>query len=86
MSMSTIRVTVRFFAAARDLAGCEAAERALPSGCTVAALRRDLAAEYPPLESLLAHSMLAVGREYASDAAVLADGDEVSVIPPVSGG
>ena len=84
--MTTIRVTIRFFASARDLAGCESVERALPAGSTIARLRMDIAAEFPSLASLLRHSMLAVGREYAADAAALADGDEVAVIPPVSGG
>ncbi|MEX2186842.1 MAG: MoaD/ThiS family protein [Pirellulales bacterium] len=84
--MSTIRITIRFFAAARDLAGCESAVREVSANCTVADLRRELAAEFPPLASLLGHSMLAVGRAYAADAAVLDDGTEIAVIPPVSGG
>ncbi len=84
--MPTTRVTVRFFAAARDLAGCESVERDLPAGCTIALLKNQLAEEFPSLASLLRHSMLAVGHEYAADAAVLAGGEEIAVIPPVSGG
>ena len=84
--MRTVRVTVRFFAAARDLAGCATVERELAAPCTVARLKHDLVDSYPALESLLGHSMFAVGHEYAADATVLCDGDEIAVIPPVSGG
>jgi molybdopterin converting factor subunit 1 len=81
-----IRITVRFFAAARDLAGCETAILDLPAGSTAANLRARLAATYPALAGLLRHSLFAVGNEYAGDDSPLADGAEVAVIPPVSGG
>lgn len=84
--MSTLRVTIRLFAAARDIAGCDALDRELPAGCTVGRLKTDLAAEFPSLSTLLRHSMIAVGREYAVDDDALHDGDEIAVIPPVSGG
>lgn len=81
-----MRITIRFFAAARDLVGCDAVERDLPPHATVADLKATLAAEFPALATLLRHSMIAVGHDYAPDAFVLADGNEVAVIPPVSGG
>lgn len=81
-----MRITIRFFAAARDLVGCESVEHDLPPRATVADLKAALVAEFPVLATLLRHSMIAVGHDYASDAFVLADGNEVAVIPPVSGG
>lgn len=81
-----MRVTIRFFAAARDLVGRDAVERELPSRSTVADLKAALVTEFPLLAPLLRHSMIAVGCDYAADAVVLADGNEVAVIPPVSGG
>ncbi len=84
--MASVRIEVRFFAAARDLAGCERTEVSIATGATIADLRGHLAAEMPALASLLKHSLLAVGQQYANDQTVLCDGDEVAVIPPVSGG
>lgn len=84
--MSISRIQVRFFAAARDLAGCEQAELEIDPGTTIADLRGRLIALYPALALLLKHSLLAVGQQYATDSTVLADGDEVALIPPVSGG
>jgi MoaE-MoaD fusion protein len=76
-----IRVRVRLFAALRERAG--AGERALelPEGTTAgdawAAL--GLGTEPPGLA-------LAVNRAYAERGTLLADGDELAFIPPVSGG
>jgi molybdopterin converting factor subunit 1 len=81
-----MRVTIRLFAAARDLVGHDLLDRELPEGTTVAALKNQLASECPALASLLRHSMIAVGHEYATDSAILTDSAEVAVIPPVSGG
>ena len=84
--MPPSRIQVRFFAAARDLAGCEHVELEIESGTTIADLRGRLIAQHPALALLLKHSLLAVGQQYATDQTVLADGDEVAMIPPVSGG
>ena len=76
-------LTVLLFAAARDLAGTAAITVNLPPGATVADLRAALA---PALGGLLARSAVAVNHDFADDARALAPGDEVAVIPPVSGG
>jgi MoaE-MoaD fusion protein len=76
-----VRVTVRLFAALRERAGAGRRELELPQGATAgdvfAAL--EIGAEPPGLA-------YAVNQEYAERSAVLADGDEVALIPPVSGG
>ena len=81
-----MRITIRFFAAARDLVGCESVEHDLAPHTTVGDLKAALIAEFPALATLLGHSMIAVGHDYAADAFVLAEDNEVAVIPPVSGG
>lgn len=76
-----MRVTVRLFAALRERAGREALELELPDGATAAdalAAVADLAAG----SSLV----LAVNREYATPETRLHPGDELAVVPPVSGG
>lgn len=77
---------VKLFARARDLAGGrDSVSLPGPPPATVGELRRRLAAEYPPLADLLARCAIAVGQEFATDDQPLT-GDEVAVIPPVSGG
>ncbi len=79
-------VKVMLFAAARDLAGHDVVAAKLMSDLTVAELRGRLAHNFPALASLLAKSAIAVNHDFADDSRVLTDGDEVAVIPPVSGG
>lgn len=74
---------VLLFAALRDAAG-PSVEVTLPAGATVRALRAELARVLPP--ALLARSAIAVNHEYADEARAVTEGDEVAVIPPVSGG
>lgn len=81
-----MRVRVLLFARARDLAGAASAGLELPEGATVAVLRAALAEAYPRLGEFLPLCAAAVGGEVASDETALADGAEVAVLPPVSGG
>ena len=72
---------MRLFAGLRERAGGGRRELELPAGSTVAAV-------WPALElgAEPAGLAYAVNRDYAESSAPLADGDEVAVIPPVSGG
>jgi molybdopterin converting factor subunit 1 len=81
-----MRIRVRFFARARDLAGTDAASVELPEGATVADLRGRLANVFPSLGSLLQRSALAVHEEFAADSTVLLPDTDVALLPPVSGG
>lgn len=74
------------FAKLRDAAGSEAVAVQLPPGATVADLRRQLGEAYPALAGLLERSAVAVNHEFADDLHPLQGGDEVAIIPPVSGG
>jgi len=76
-------VRVLLFAALRDAAG-PSVDVNLPAGATVRDLRAELARVLPA--ALLARSAIAVNHEYAEDARAVREGDEVAVIPPVSGG
>lgn len=78
-------VIVRFFAAAAQAAGRREAQGAW-AGITAGQLLTELKAAYPGLEQIGATLAIAVNREYASLETVLQDGDEVALIPPVSGG
>ena len=81
-----MNLRVRLFAIARQAAGTEAVEVALPEDATVGQLRGELARRVPQLSGLLPHVTFAVGEQYADDQTVLSENVEVACIPPVSGG
>jgi molybdopterin converting factor small subunit len=79
-------VRVRLFAAAREAAGtAELAADPQPLGALLAALRRDHGRE---LSMVLDTARVWVNGDDPrdGDATVLGPGDEVAVLPPVSGG
>lgn len=81
-----MRLTVKLFAAARELAGCGELQVELPADADVAALRATLCATAPALAELARRSLIAVNEEYANDATRLTSDDVAALIPPVSGG
>jgi molybdopterin synthase catalytic subunit len=80
-------VRIRLFAILRERAGRDAIELRLRSGATVADALAALS-ETEPLGELLRRLpvQMAVNRDYASSETALAPGDELALIPPVSGG
>jgi molybdopterin converting factor subunit 1 len=79
-------VQLRFFASLRERMKMSTAERTLADGATVDDVWTALCRERPDLEPLGASISFAVNREYVDRTHRLADGDEVALIPPVSGG
>ncbi len=76
-----MRITVALFAVLRERAGAREIELELPDGARVAdalAALGTLVGELPVV--------LAVNRRYADADARLVEGDEIALIPPVSGG
>lgn len=81
-----IHITVRPFGPAADLVGADTLEYALTPPATLGALVELLGAKYPRLQPALPSMRYAVNEEYADLQTALKDGDEVALIPPVSGG
>ncbi|MFY9342988.1 MAG: molybdenum cofactor biosynthesis protein MoaE [Planctomycetota bacterium] len=79
-----VRITIRCFAAVREALGTDVLTVDVAAGTTVEALRAQLAERAPALLRLPV--AWAVNRGYAGPERVLADGDEVAFIPPISGG
>ena len=82
-----MEVEVRLFATLRERAGRDRIALDLSEGATVAdALAA--AAQEPGLDEVLATMpvRVALNREYVADTTPISDGDEVALIPPVSGG
>jgi molybdopterin synthase catalytic subunit len=81
-----VRVRVRLFAIQRELAGTREVSLQLADGATVADAWTGLVAWFPALAPGRASVRFARNGAYADEATALADGDEVAMIPPVSGG
>ena len=79
-------VTVRLFAVVREKAGRSEIRLELPPGATVNSAHDALAAALPAVAHYLARCAFAVNQSYAAADDPLHDGDELAVIPPVSGG
>ncbi len=55
------------------------------SGSSLLELKIELEQQYPKLKELACY-MIAVNNEYATDETLIYEGDEIAIIPPVSGG
>jgi len=82
-----MEVEVRLFATLRERAGRDRIELQLSEGATVADAL-EAAAREPGLNEVLADLPVraALNREYVSEATPISEGDELALIPPVSGG
>ncbi len=80
-----IAVRVRFFARLRELAGAETEGVEVPPGSTLDEVYQAVRGRHPSLPER-GGVRGAINREFADWAAHVADGDEVALIPPVSGG
>ena len=81
-----IHVRVRLFAVQRELAGTREVALELPDGADVEAAWSSLVERHPVLAPGRASLRFARNGEYADPTTALAEGDEVAMIPPVSGG
>jgi molybdopterin converting factor subunit 1 len=78
-----MRVTVLYFAAARERAGTSREELELPDGSTAAQALEAIALKRPGIAAIASKLRLAVDQEFDGE---LRDGSELALIPPVSGG
>ena len=81
-----INVRVRLFAVQRELAGTREVPLVLADGADVEAAWVALATRFPVLAPGRGSLRFARNGDYAEPTTPLADGDEVAMIPPVSGG
>jgi molybdopterin converting factor subunit 1 len=77
-------ITVRLFAILREKAGVSEIALELSDGATADSAIAEIGRRYPELK--LASAAVAVNQEYAARQTALRDGDELALIPPVSGG
>lgn len=86
MSSSLVKVTVKLFAAYQEAYGVPELSLEFPQGTTVAAVRDCLIDDYPQLEQWRQVTRFGINFQFVDADTVLTDGDEVVLIPPVSGG
>ena len=79
-------VTVKLFAAFREAIGSGELEIQAPEQAKIAWLVDEIVRLYPQLDGSLNRAAYALNRTHVGPESVMADGDEVVLLPPVSGG
>jgi molybdopterin synthase catalytic subunit len=81
-----MHVRVLFFGMLKELAGGPSDEADFPPGADLRAVFESYASRYPRLRELAGSIVVARNQEFAEISTLLAEGDEVAFLPPVSGG
>ncbi len=81
-----MRVQVLFFGVLRDVVGRASESLELDDDSTVADVLEHYQSRIPRIREMLPSLALSVNQHYSGPGAVLGDGDEVALLPPVSGG
>ena len=81
-----VQVKLLFFATLKDIVGRRELEIDVPSGATINDLWEHLESRYPTLSRYRSIVLTSLNEEYVDRKAVISDGDEVALFPPVSGG
>jgi molybdopterin synthase catalytic subunit len=81
-----MQVNVRYLGMLREIAGRDGEPVDLPDGALLGELYEALRARVPELQQFRQAIALAVNYEYSGSDTPLREGDEIALIPPVSGG
>jgi molybdopterin converting factor subunit 1 len=81
-----MRIRFLLFALYRDMAGHSELELEVRAGCDAGGAIAELRAQNGRLARLPERPVVALNREYTSLDAVLQEGDELALLPPVAGG
>ena len=81
-----IAITLKLFAVYQDVLGCSEMTMELPEKTTVGELCDRICSQHPDLKKWQSLTRFGVNLQFVSADTPLNDGDEVVLIPPVSGG
>ena len=81
-----MRIHVLFFGMLRDLIGLSEQDLELPDGARLETVFDHYASQCPRLREMSESIVVARNEEFATRDGLLTDGDEVALMPPVSGG
>ena len=86
MAESQITITLKLFAAYQEAYGQVKLSRTFDQGTAIAAVLEQILKEKPELEQWRTVTSFACNCQFVEGDQLLKDGDEVVLIPPVSGG
>src|SRR4051812_45496648 len=81
-----MRIRLLYLGMLKELAGTPAEDIEVPDGSTAADLWSHVAERFPKMKGYERSIAISVNQEFAARSTVLRDGDEVGLLPPVSGG
>jgi molybdopterin converting factor subunit 1 len=81
-----MKVKVKHFAVCREMFNRDEEEMELPDGAVLMDILKRLEEEWPEFPEYYEVMQMSVNWEYATEQTKLSDGDEVALIPPVTGG
>lgn len=84
-TMTFFSTEILAFGIMRDIVGGSTLSYTLKTGMTVAELQANLEQHFPKIAELRSF-LIAVNNEYGEEDLVIQKGDEIALIPPVSGG
>jgi molybdopterin synthase sulfur carrier subunit len=80
-----MKCKIKAFGISKDIIGSKLLELDLPEGSTVTDLKNELFEKYVAFAELKS-LYIALNNDYADEKMILKEGDEIAIIPPVSGG
>ncbi len=81
-----MKVRVLFFGQLKDLVGCSSDEAEFERGASLETVFQHYASQHPRLGDMAGSVAMARNQRFASASEAIEDGDEVAIMPPVSGG
>jgi len=81
-----VLIKVLFFGVLKDVTGHAADQIDVPTGANVGVVFEHYAARFPKLRAMERSILLARNEQFARASESLAEGDEIALLPPVSGG
>lgn len=86
MSKPSVKIIVKLFAAYQEAYGLPELVLEFPQKTPVSVVQEYLIAEHPELEQWRTLTRFGINLHFVKPETILQDGDEVVLIPPVSGG
>ena len=81
-----MKVTIRYFASIREAVGVPEESVELEDSASLEVLKGCLNQRHPKIKNYWDFAILSVNRTYAKSDIILKEGDEVGILPPISGG
>ncbi len=83
---SLIRISILYFANVKDATGVRKDAIDLPQDTPIKKLLTKISITYPNIKGMLNNIQISVNYKVVNMNTILKDGDEVALLPPISGG